>query len=642
MLKKMFLLQIALLSLYVGAQPVGYYNGTEGLKGNALKMKLNEIISGQYFYQSTSSGVSNVWFNNKDHSYFNAKFVFLESDADPESVGNIIDIYRGLSYNGNNYGTTAGTLNREHIWAKSHGNFPTNAAVYCDYHNLRPSEARINQAKGNKDFDWVAPNGTHFENSGCWYNSNAWEPRTPVKGDVGRTLFYMDTRYKGFSGELDLLVVNSLNTYPQPKHGKLDALYKWNTLDLPDFFEVNRNEVIYKYQGNRNPYIDNPYWVEMIWGDRNPATVSIGNMRQTPLVATASNPVEISATVANAPNISSVQLAWGFTFDDMENTENMELESGRWLAQIPSQPQNTRIYLCVVVNSNGTRTESVKYNYYVYGTMPIAKVQGNGDHSPYENQQVSVTGIVTASYSDGYYIQDDTNTRSGIYIYDGNRKTMIGNVVHVAGTVTDYNGLTEIKNLTSYKLLQIRYPLPYPIVINTGKASKNHQSMFVKLSNVACTALPDNNGNWQISDSYGDIMVHNSAAYSFSPTINQRYDIQGILTYYNDLWRIELRKSGDVDAPNAISQIADVSSKMKLTPNPAKQYIMVQMEAQFPVPTGTLRIFSVEGKLHYSEEINLQKLETGHRINLDTLSSGSWILSLKYSESTINKVFIIK
>ncbi|MDR2972919.1 MAG: hypothetical protein LBU83_13510, partial [Bacteroidales bacterium] len=375
---------------------------------------------------------------------------------------------------------------------------------------------------------------------------------------------------------------------------------------------------------------------------RNPATVLIGNMAQTPLIATTSNPVEISATVANASNISSVQLAWGFTFDDLENTEIMELEAGRWIAQIPSQKQDTRIYLCVVVNSNGTRTESVKYSYYVYGTMPIAKVQGNGDYSPYENQQVSVTGIVTASYSDGYYIQDDTNTRSGIYIYDANRKTMIGNVVQVTGTVTDYNGLTEIKSLTSYKLLQIKYLVPYPIVINTGKASKNYQSMFVKLNNVTCTALSDNNGDWQISDSYGTIKVHNSAAYTFYPTVNQRYDIQGILTYYNESWRIELRKSGDVDAANSIFQIDDVSNKVKLSPNPAKDYIIVQLKAKFSVPVGTLRIFSMEGKLHYSEEINFQELETGHRVNLDALPSGSWILSLKCSESIINKVFIIK
>jgi len=137
-------------------------------------------------------------------------------------------------------------------------------------------------------------------------------------------------------------------------------------------------------------------------------------------------------------------------------------------------------------------------------------------------------------------------------------------------------------------------------------------------------------------------MVHNSSAYSFTPVVNQKYDIQGVLTYYNGVWRIELRKSGDVEAANSIYQIDDSSKKMKIIPNPAKDYITVELKAKFPVPNGTLRIFSMDGKLQYSENIALQELETGHRIPLDSLTSGSWILSLKYSESVINKVFIIK
>ena len=639
--KTIFLLPLILFVLHTVAQPVGYYNGTEGLRGEALKSKLNEIISGHYFYSSTSSGTSNVWFNNKSDSYFNAKFVFLESDADPDKSGNVICVYRGKSYNGNNYGTTAGTLNREHIWAKSHGAFPTNSSMYCDYHNLRPCEASINSKKSNLDFDWVT-GGTQFEDSGCFYSNNAWEPRSLVKGDVGRTLFYMDTRYKGTSGELNLTVVNSLNTYPQPRHGKLDALYEWNTLDLPDYFEINRNEVIYKYQGNRNPYIDNPYWVEMIWGDRNPSTVLIGNMKQTPIIATSSNPVEISATVSNATNITSVQLLWGFTFNDLKNTENMKLENNCWIAQIPPQPQNTRIYLQVIVYSNATRRESVRYNYYVYGTMPIAKIQGNGDNSPYENQQVTVTGIVTASYSDGYYIQDDTNLRSGIYINDYNHKPIIGNVVQITGKVTDFNGLTEIKNLTNYKLLQISYPLATPLVINTGKISKDYQSMLVRLNNVTCTALPNGNGDWQISDDYGNIKIHNSSTYSFSPTLNKKYNIQGILTYFNGTWRIDLRKTGDVETYNEIIQIDNTSNKLHIYPNPSENYITIRTEENFQTTTALLRILSIDGKLIYSETITLQNLETEHRINIVFLPSGTWILSLQYSGGIMNKMFIVK
>jgi DNA/RNA endonuclease YhcR with UshA esterase domain len=309
----------------------------------------------------------------------------------------------------------------------------------------------------------------------------------------------------------------------------------------------------------------------------------------------------------------------------------MELETGLWIVQIPPQQQNKRIYLQIIVNSEGTLTESVRYNYYVYGTIPIVEIQGNGNNSPYENQQVSVTGIVTASYSDGYYIQDDTHTRSGIYIYDTNRKTMIGNVVQLTGTVIDYYGLTEIKSITSYKLLQISYPLPEPVIINTEKVSKNYQSMFVRLNNVTCTTLPDGSGNWQVADSYGAIKVHNNGAYSFTPTLNQKYNIQGILTSYNGTWSIELRKSGDVETFNEIYQINDELNKIHIYPNPANNFITIQVKEKFSAPNGILSIYSIEGKLHYSEEITLKNLEKGHQVNIDNLSSGTWIISIKYS-----------
>jgi DNA/RNA endonuclease YhcR with UshA esterase domain len=218
---------------------------------------------------------------------------------------------------------------------------------------------------------------------------------------------------------------------------------------------------------------------------------------------------------------------------------------------------------------------------------------------------------------------------------------MIGNVVRLTGTVTDYYGLTEIKNLTSYNLLQIRHPLPYPLIINTGKISKNYQSMFVRLNNVTCTALADGSGNWQVADGSGKIMVHNSSAYSFTPTLNQKYDVQGILTYYSGTWRIELRKSGDVEAANEIFQIDNASNIIRIYPNPAKGFITIQVKEQLPVQTGVLRIFSTAAKLYYSEKISFQDLEAGYQVNLKTISSGSWILSLKHSEGIVNKVFII-
>ncbi len=48
--------------------------------------------------------------------------------------------------------------------------------------------------------------------------------------------------------------------------GGLELFKQWHLLDPVDDFERNRNNVIYTYQGNRNPFIDYPEFVGVIWG----------------------------------------------------------------------------------------------------------------------------------------------------------------------------------------------------------------------------------------------------------------------------------------------------------------------------------------------------------------------------------------
>ena len=45
-----------------------------------------------------------------------------------------------------------------------------------------------------------------------------------------------------------------------------DLYLKWNADKDPSLFEKLRNEVIYNIQGNRNPFIDNPYIATLLWG----------------------------------------------------------------------------------------------------------------------------------------------------------------------------------------------------------------------------------------------------------------------------------------------------------------------------------------------------------------------------------------
>ncbi len=158
---------------------------------------------------------------------------------------------------------------REHVWAKSHRNFGTSRGAGTDVHHLRPVDATVNSSRNNKDFD---TGGTEYVDSsyptGNFGDEDSWEPADQVKGDVARMLFYMTARYEGENGELDLELVENVNTYPEPRHGRLSTLLEWHEIDPVDAWERRRNDFIYEqFQRNRNPFIDHPEFAILIWGN---------------------------------------------------------------------------------------------------------------------------------------------------------------------------------------------------------------------------------------------------------------------------------------------------------------------------------------------------------------------------------------
>ena len=229
--------------------PAGYYDGTQGLYGEQLKAVLHGIIDGH---------TPPTYNDLRD-------FILPESDEDPQNPDNVILLYTGRSQPKNTFGGLPDEWNREHVWAKSHGGFDNDPPCGTDAHMIRPTDVSVNADRGNKDFDEGGQQ--HGEATGCYFTEYTWEPRDEVKGDVARMILYMDVRYEGDNGELDLTVVDAVNTSPAPEHGRLSTLLEWHEQDPPDDFEMNRNNVVYSYQGNRNPFIDHPEFVYNIWGE---------------------------------------------------------------------------------------------------------------------------------------------------------------------------------------------------------------------------------------------------------------------------------------------------------------------------------------------------------------------------------------
>jgi endonuclease I len=224
-----------------------YYKDAIGKTGASLKSSLHTIISDQ-----TKLSYSAVWDALK------------ATDEDPDDTGSVILLYSGVSRSKSLNGGDTGDWNREHVWAKSHGDFGTSTGPGTDIHHLRPSDVGVNSVRGNKDFD----NGGSAvsEGGGSLTDSDSFEPRDAVKGDVARMIFYMAVRYEGGDGFADLEVNGQVDNGSNPYIGKLSVLKAWNDEDPPDAFEEHRNQVVYDdYQHNRNPFIDHPEWVESIW-----------------------------------------------------------------------------------------------------------------------------------------------------------------------------------------------------------------------------------------------------------------------------------------------------------------------------------------------------------------------------------------
>ena len=216
----------------------GYYEGAEGLTGVNLRTFLRMTVS---------EGKTLV-------DYGIARYALDDSDRDPNNPNNLILVYLGTSVSGAWDGGS--TWNREHVWPQSllgvsAENSTANAA--SDLQNLKPANPAENSSRSNKYFDNIT-------------NNVSYNPRNEVKGDIARILFYMHVAY----GNLNLV-----NSYPATyQMGKLDTLLQWHLQDPVDDFERNRNEVIFSYQNNRNPFIDHPEFAEKLWG---PITVSATN-----------------------------------------------------------------------------------------------------------------------------------------------------------------------------------------------------------------------------------------------------------------------------------------------------------------------------------------------------------------------------
>lgn len=280
---------------------VGYWSRVNASSPSQLRCSLHATIRGHTSYPYSGSG-TNTW-------------TILEiADEDPNNPGNILDIYRNRSYPkvSARAGTGSGlTYNREHTWPKSLGFSSATGdkglpyAPHTDAHMLYLSDTNFNSSRGNKPLancssgcTALATEANGGDGGGSargqknWFvgpdgNAGSFETWDARKGDIARAVLYMAIRYEGGvhpttgQGEPDLELTNDRSkivmTSSSPAYmGLLSTLLQWHQADPPTAREQERNEVVYSFQGNRNPFIDHPEWAsEALFTSAKPASCQL-------------------------------------------------------------------------------------------------------------------------------------------------------------------------------------------------------------------------------------------------------------------------------------------------------------------------------------------------------------------------------
>ena len=319
--------------------PAGYYDTLEGLSGNSLKQALQEIIANPAVVRAHSYG--DIWeiLKQADQNPANSNEVWMHYVEAPKAK---LDQQVGSS--------GIGKWVREHVFAQSRGGFssgtsstadginiwlPTNAndilSAHADAHHLHAEDGQENILKSNKDFglDYNGPVGTQ----GKW------------RGDVARALFYMAVRYNGLS----LVNGNPSDVTGNKIMGDLASLLTWNVTDARDDFEMNRNNYIYTWQMNRNPFVDYPNLADYIFGANYgqpwSATLSSENPSVNSILVYP-NPTTDYIIVSGLEGNSKVeiytitgQLVQETTFDS-EIRLNIDLNSGLYLVKVSANNQS--------------------------------------------------------------------------------------------------------------------------------------------------------------------------------------------------------------------------------------------------------------------------------------------------------------
>ena len=308
-----FIAIVIFLQYYAISQiPAGYYNSATSLSGLPLKTALYNIIKG---HTTVSYGGLYTSYQTTDNLPPNKVWDMYSIKAD----GTANYFYTHGNNQCGNYSQEGDCYNREHSTPASWFNDAT--PMYSDLFNVYPTDGYVNNRRSNYPMakvgsaTWTSSNGSKVGIcSVSGYSGTVFEPIDSFKGDFARTFLYMVTRYENLvanwpSNSTECAVVYAGNNGLTYKPWYVSMLLAWCALDPVSQKEINRNNAVYAIQSNRNPYIDHPEYINLIWGSGSIILVNSITVEGQGGISSISTPggsLQMNATVlpANATNSS--------------------------------------------------------------------------------------------------------------------------------------------------------------------------------------------------------------------------------------------------------------------------------------------------------------------------------------------------
>jgi len=332
------------------------------------------------------------------------------------------------------------------------------------------------------------------------------------------------------------------------------------------------------------------------------------------------------------------------------STEN----DGEWIWTIP-EDESLGEYRIVISDANDNDPNDMSNNPFSIieptTERTIYEIQySETGPSPLEGLQVITSGIVTAIYDYGFFLQDGAGGWNGIFVYQYGSDVDLGDEVNITATVAEYFDKTELTDIEEYSVISIGNQLPDAVLLPTLEVNQEEfEGVIVQVNNAECTDFNPNYYEWLVDDGSGEIMV-NDLLYAYTPSIGEFYDITGVVDYSYGSFKIEPRNSSDVDISSSIqNEIVDIKVILSNYPNPFNPSTMISFSVKDAVRRTNLVIYNLKGQI--VKQLVSEELPVGqHSVNWNgtddsdhSVSSGIYFYKLNTgNDQQIKKMILMK